>query len=315
MRHGGWVCSRAGVLRCWRVLSRWAPRCASWGIPFGLPHDLARPDEEKIAQAALGILKGDFNPHFFLYPTLFIYLTAAATPVLAWSSAPLGFAPVGTSLAATRNGRSPRCCTWSRADCAATSGVATIIVLYGAARELFPTRAALAAAAFLAVAFLHVRDSHFGVTDVPVTLVTVCAFWAAARIVTSGLTLTRACGGWLAERLADLDQIQRRARRPARGDRDWQRPADGPPRARRAGVRCDDRARDLPRRRVPDRDAIRSARPDRAFSPISTPNGLFVSGQGHGGSIIDPAREVFGGVRGWTHQFTFSLRYGLGLPF
>ena len=39
-----------------------------WGIAFGLPHDLARPDEEKIAYAVFGILHGDFNPHFFLYP-------------------------------------------------------------------------------------------------------------------------------------------------------------------------------------------------------------------------------------------------------
>ncbi len=49
-----------------------------WSVRFGLPHDLARPDEEKIVTAALGILGGDLNPHFFLYPSLFIYVTAGA---------------------------------------------------------------------------------------------------------------------------------------------------------------------------------------------------------------------------------------------
>src|SRR5207245_2101204 len=60
------------------------------------------------------------------------------------------------------------------------------------ARELFSRRVALVAAGFLAVAFLHVRDSHFGVTDVPVTFLTVCAFWAGVRCATRGVTQARA---------------------------------------------------------------------------------------------------------------------------
>src|SRR5204863_421965 len=42
----------------------------------------ARPDEEKLIGAALGVFQGDLNPHFFLYPTLFIYVMAAAFAVL-----------------------------------------------------------------------------------------------------------------------------------------------------------------------------------------------------------------------------------------
>src|SRR4051794_38943938 len=53
-----------------------------WGIRFGLPDDFARPDGEKLIGAALGIFQGDPNPHFFLYPTLFIYTMAAAFAVL-----------------------------------------------------------------------------------------------------------------------------------------------------------------------------------------------------------------------------------------
>jgi 4-amino-4-deoxy-L-arabinose transferase-like glycosyltransferase len=42
-------------------------------------------------------------------------------------------------------------------------------------RRLFATRAGLLASAFLAIAFLHVRDSHFGVTDVPMTFMVMLA--------------------------------------------------------------------------------------------------------------------------------------------
>ncbi len=163
-------------------------RC--WGIQFGLPLELARPDEEKIAQAAFHILQGDFNPHFFLYPSLFIYLTAAAYAVLVVFERVLGTSAVAVSLAAGAMA-DPSLLHLVARGLAAASGIATIVVLYGAASELFPRRAALAAAAFLAIAFLHVRDSHFGVTDVPVTLLTVCAFWGGARIATRGVTLSR----------------------------------------------------------------------------------------------------------------------------
>jgi hypothetical protein len=74
----------------------------------------------------------------------------------------------------------------------AFAGVATIAALYAAARDLFNERVAFVGAALLAVGFLHVRDSHFGVTDVPVTLLIVLAVWAAVRCATKGVTLRRA---------------------------------------------------------------------------------------------------------------------------
>ena len=45
-----------------------------WGLDFGLPNDRCRPDEYMISVVALGMGNGDLNPHFFNYPTLFIYL-------------------------------------------------------------------------------------------------------------------------------------------------------------------------------------------------------------------------------------------------
>jgi hypothetical protein len=49
-----------------------------WGSSFGLPY-LYRPDEpNKIAMAQNMLKTGDLNPHYFLKPTLFIYLNALA---------------------------------------------------------------------------------------------------------------------------------------------------------------------------------------------------------------------------------------------
>jgi len=45
-----------------------------WGINFGLPHTECRPDESIITGIAFGFFSGDFNPHFFSYPTLYIYV-------------------------------------------------------------------------------------------------------------------------------------------------------------------------------------------------------------------------------------------------
>jgi 4-amino-4-deoxy-L-arabinose transferase-like glycosyltransferase len=159
-----------------------------WGLQFGLPHPLARPDEEVIVDAALGILR-DPNPHFFDWPTLFVYLTGAAYAVLFAVERALGGAITGAAVA--KAAFEPVLHVIARA-LSVSAGIATIAVLCGAAREIFSRRVALLAAAFLAVAFLHVRDSHFGVTDVPATFFAVCAFWAGLRCATSGVTIGRA---------------------------------------------------------------------------------------------------------------------------
>jgi hypothetical protein len=48
-----------------------------WGIMFGLPESFCRPDEEIIVNTTLKFFQGDFNPDFFRYPTLYMYLLYA----------------------------------------------------------------------------------------------------------------------------------------------------------------------------------------------------------------------------------------------
>lgn len=157
------------------------------GLRFGFPHTVARPDEEVIVDTALGVLR-DPNPHFFDWPSLFIYVTAGAYAALFAVERAVGGAIRHATVA--KAAFEPVLHLIPRA-LSATTGVLTIAALFGAARELFSRRVAVVAAAFLAVTFLHVRDSHFGVTDVPATFMTVCAFWAGLRCATRGATDAR----------------------------------------------------------------------------------------------------------------------------
>ena len=54
------------------------------GIWFGYPLPV-HPDEPRLVQKALNIIHtGDFNPHFFNYPSLNIYLLSIAYTVIAF---------------------------------------------------------------------------------------------------------------------------------------------------------------------------------------------------------------------------------------
>jgi len=55
------------------------------GLRFGFPHTVARPDEEVIVDTALGVLR-DPNPHFFDWPSLFIYVLSFVFIAIYWNN-------------------------------------------------------------------------------------------------------------------------------------------------------------------------------------------------------------------------------------
>jgi len=141
----------------------------------GIPYDVGI-DEPAIMTTAMRILKsGDFNPHFFEYPTGYIYVQ-------------LGGAVVTFLVGAMRH-------TWRAVEQVGPSDfyygarllsvaiAAGTIALVHQAGLRWGARAALAAAALLAVLPMHVRESHFALTDTPLTF---------AAVLTLVLTL-RAC--------------------------------------------------------------------------------------------------------------------------
>jgi 4-amino-4-deoxy-L-arabinose transferase-like glycosyltransferase len=138
-----------------------------WGLATGLP---ASPgvDEPEVMMRAVNIIKtGDFNPHFFDYPGLYIYLEAAVAALRFVVGATQG------QWSALSQAQVSDFYLWGRA-LTAILGTGTVWLLYCAGTR-WDKRTAALAAVLLAVMPVHVRESHFALTDVPMTFfVTAC---------------------------------------------------------------------------------------------------------------------------------------------
>jgi dolichyl-phosphate-mannose-protein mannosyltransferase len=156
-----------------------------WGIGFGLPHTITRPDEDATVSIAVGLFTRSLNPHFFDWPTLFMYGVAAAFAVYFQIGRVAGwFADKSAFVAAVSEHPSPL--FRIARGVSAAAGVMTVATVHAIGVRLFDRTTALIAACFLAVAALHARDSHFGVTDITATWLVTLAFlytvrWSAAN--------------------------------------------------------------------------------------------------------------------------------------
>jgi hypothetical protein len=154
-----------------------------WGLAFGLPHPAARPDEDAVASIAGSFYEGNFEPPVFIYPPLFM-LVLAATMWLVFTKMPQVFDRLGVSF------RIPDLTIPSERIVArllsAAAGVMSVWLLFSIGERLFGRVAAFVGAAFLALAFLHVRDSHFGVTDMPMSCMLLVGFLAIVKLSESG---------------------------------------------------------------------------------------------------------------------------------
>lgn len=156
-----------------------------WGIGFGLPNTNCRPDESILVQKALGFGTGDLNPHFFNYPTLFMYLLFGLYG---------GYFVLGKAWGAFASVRDfewaflldPSNVYLIGRGVGALFGGMTIWAVYRLGRELYSSDTGLLAALLMAFSFLHVRDSHFVATDVPMTFFVVMTLWCAARVLHGG---------------------------------------------------------------------------------------------------------------------------------
>ena len=146
------------------------------GLRYGLPA-VYNPDEVAIMTRALSFGRGTLNPHNFLYPTFFFYILFAWVGVclgLLWLT---GRVP---SLAALQRlmFTDPATIYTAGRALGAVLGTVTIAFVYRLGALVADSRTALAAAIFIAVAPLHVRDSHYVKHDVPATLAVVVAYLA-----------------------------------------------------------------------------------------------------------------------------------------
>jgi 4-amino-4-deoxy-L-arabinose transferase-like glycosyltransferase len=145
-----------------------------WGLRRGLPYSPG-VDEPEIVGRAIHMMKtGNLNPQpFFDYPTLYMYVQLVVYIVRFIVGAMNGMWNTLDQITLATFYE------WGRAV-TALLGTATVYLVYMAGMR-WGARHALLAAAILAVMPQHVRDSHFVLTDVPMTF-----------FVTLGLVLTMA---------------------------------------------------------------------------------------------------------------------------
>lgn len=183
------------------------------------------PDESIIINKAVRFHGGDLDPRFFNWPSLSMYVLSGVFG-LAFGFGGMLEAFLGDPVPFYLLGRMVT----------ATFGTATIAVLYALAAESYGTTVALLASLFLAVDLLHVRDSHFITTDVPLTflvtlaLLFVLRYWRQGRsrdALWSGLFVGLAASMKYPGGLALLPFLLAHLLRPLSASRPWWRRAVG----------------------------------------------------------------------------------------
>lgn len=140
-------------------------------LDAGIPHAVGI-DEPQIMERAVAMMKtGDFNPRFFDWPSLTIYLQLVVACVTFLAGAMKG-------LWNNLNQVGPADMYLNGRMLTATLGTATIWLVYLTGSR-WGRPAGLIAAALFAVVPYHVRESHYVLADVPTAFLTTLAFWLA----------------------------------------------------------------------------------------------------------------------------------------
>jgi hypothetical protein len=264
----------------------------AWSVSYGLP-DLYHPDEPRIVERAVRFHGGDLNPRFFNWPSLYMYVMAGVYGLV------FGASSGGVAGAFARD---PALFYLVGRLVTALFGTATIAVLYFTGRLAYGPVVGILAAALLAVDLLHVRDSHWVTTDVPLTFLVALAtlyalrYWRSGRRIdagaaglAAGLATSMKYPGGLAFLELVVAQALRRPAEPA-----W--------------------------RRVVGRDTVTAAGLGAVGFVLGTPFALltpvaFVRG------VLDEVREVntvqFGNeadIPGYLFHLAYSLPQAMGWP-
>jgi 4-amino-4-deoxy-L-arabinose transferase-like glycosyltransferase len=162
---------------------------------IGLPY-LYHYDEPQTASAALRMLKtGDFNPHFFSYGTLMIYLNLLVDKIhyvylttQASALAGPGEIQINSDTGWHWTISHPSFYYWNRM-LTAVLGTATVFMTYLVGKSLFNRWVGLAASAFLATLPIHIEHSAKITPDVPVAFFVLSATWLSLRFIETRRTL------------------------------------------------------------------------------------------------------------------------------
>ena len=161
------------------------------GIGYGLPQPY-HPDEKQVMSKASRIIAGDLNPHFFIWPTLYMYLIAIFYKFSYWLIWLLqyffGFIHPLKRLYLLIHSNiitSYHYYLISR-GISIIFGTITIPVTYLIGKELSSKKAGLIAALFIALAYYPVLYSHLGIISTTMVCLTLLSFYFAIKMYQTG---------------------------------------------------------------------------------------------------------------------------------
>ncbi|MEI6047149.1 MAG: glycosyltransferase family 39 protein, partial [Chloroflexota bacterium] len=149
------------------------------GLSQSLPY-FDNPDEPTMVNGALKMVQtGDFNPHYFRWPSLPIYLQFVI-------SVPTFFAGVSNATIKSLSDIPTENFFLAGRVMSAALGVATVFLTFLIGRRLYGARVGLLAAVVLAVLPLHSEHSHYVTPDIMVTFFATLTLLFAVYIYQTG---------------------------------------------------------------------------------------------------------------------------------
>ncbi|HPJ72649.1 MAG TPA: phospholipid carrier-dependent glycosyltransferase, partial [bacterium] len=145
----------------------------SWGIGYGLPCLRCRPDEGRLIETGLGLGRSAPDPGYYIWPHFPFWAARGFSELLG---------SVRGEVPGSGYYRDPAAYHLCFRFLFALLGAATVALTGALGFRFFDRFTGCAAAAFAAVAFLPVRESHFVLLDVPATLAAVGAFLVLAGV-------------------------------------------------------------------------------------------------------------------------------------
>lgn len=151
-----------------------------YGLDWGAPYHHFHIDEHFVFAGALEMRNDFWNaglaPKFFMYSPLPMYALIGLMEAREWFAAPLDLTGLRDGVTFMVMGRA----------ISAAAGTATIPLVFLIGRRVAGPAAGVIAAALLAVAPLHVRDSHFFSVDASLTFFCTLTWYLAIRMAAAG---------------------------------------------------------------------------------------------------------------------------------
>jgi hypothetical protein len=166
------------------------------GLAFGLPY-IFHPDEHQYVEAGIAFLQGQENaiaelqklnnPPLFKSALGLLYVLYARILILQPGHIQTTIDSQVWRLFFQYVGR----------FASVSAGLLTVVLLYALGRRLYGQRTGILGAFLLAVTFLHVRESHFAVNDVPLTFLVVASLYLGAGVLCRGRWFDYLAAGFL----------------------------------------------------------------------------------------------------------------------